>query len=296
MPSPSLRAEMWRNRWFYIFIGPFFIHFAAFGLYQVVFAFYLSFFKWDGMAPMRPLGLEHFVTLFQDPTFWAALRNTIILGLMYVPLMLFLALLFAVLLNRRRLYLRTFLRTAYFMPVVTPFVVVALIWGLFLGTDHGLINQILSLFGVSPIPWLTSEEWAKPSISICLIWRWTGYNMILVLAGLQGIPDSLYESAAIDGARAHHTLLHVTLPLLRPVLTFCLIMSIIGTFYLFDEIFVLTEGGPGIATLNIGVFLYRNAFEYLKFGYTSAMAYVVAALIFILSWTSFRLLGRRADQ
>ena len=296
MSSRSLLATIWRNRWFYIFISPFFIHFAAFGLYPVFFAFYLSFFQWDGMTPMRPLGFGNFATLFLDPTFWSALQNTMILGLMYVPIMLFLAVIFAVALNSPKLRMQGVLQTVYFMPIVTPFVVVALIWGLFLGTEHGLINQVLSLFSVAPIPWLSSEEWAKPSVSLCLIWRWTGYNMILILAGLQGIPNRLYESAAIDGARADQILLRITIPLLRPVIAFCLIMSIIGTFYLFDEIFVLTEGGPGNATLNIGVFLYRNAFEYLKFGYTSAMAYVVAMLIFMLSWASFVLLGRRVEQ
>ena len=163
-------------------------------------------------------------------------------------------------------------------------------------TEHGLFNQVLLALGGPRIPWLNSEEWAKPSIAFCLIWRWTGYNMILLLAGLQGIPDTLYESASIDGARPHHVLFRIIVPLLKPVIAFCLIMSIIGTFYLFDEIFVLTEGGPGIATLNIGVFLYRNAFEYLEFGYTSAMAYVVAALIFILSWTSFKLIGSSAEE
>jgi ABC-type sugar transport system permease subunit len=289
-----LGVRMWYYRYFYLFISPFFIIFAVFGLYPLLFSLYLSFLSWDGLTEPVWVGLENFRALFQDRLFFISLWNTLILGLLYVPPMLVLAFIFALLLNQPWLKLRAVWRATVFVPVITPAVVVAIVFGLMFGTEFGIFNQIIKSvggwFGLSPsgVPWLESERWSKPSLAILLVWRWTGYNMVIMLAGLQGIDRSLYEAARIDGASRLQQLLHVTIPHMRPTFVFVTIMSLIGTVYLFDEVFVMTQGGPGVSSTTFGLFLFDEAFGNFRFGYASAAAYVVAFVVFILTLLIFR--------
>ncbi|MFA6244840.1 MAG: sugar ABC transporter permease, partial [Candidatus Hydrogenedentales bacterium] len=161
----------------------------------------------------------------------------------------------AILLNTTWLRMRGALRAIFFLPCVTPMVVIVLVFGLFFGQDAGLLNYLIAKAGewlpalhLKPIPWLVSESWSKPSVAILLVWRWTGYNMVLMLAGLQSIGPQYYEAATIDGAGKLQQIWHITLPLMRPIFVFCSIMSLIGTVYLYDEVFVLTLGGPGTSS------------------------------------------------
>lgn len=278
-----LLTEIWRNRWAYVFISPFYLLFAIFMLYPIVFSLYLSFFEWPGIGEMTYVGIDNFRKIFGDEQFWIALKNTIILGIGYVPIMLLGALIFASFLNSNVLKFRGAFRTVYFMPVVTSMVVVALVFKTLYDNEYGLFNYVTRMIGLGKIPWLTSTFWSKPSIMIMLIWRWLGYNMVIMLAGLQSISSDVYEAAQIDGATNTQVFFRITLPLMRPVLLFCFILSTIGTFQLFAEPFILTNGGPANSSLTMGLFLYNNAFNYFRFGYSSALAYVMAAIIFMLS-------------
>jgi ABC-type sugar transport system permease subunit len=286
----TLPHRIWQNRHFYLFISPFFILFGVLGLYPLLFSLYLSFVKWDGLTSPVFVRLENFVTLFQDDAFYTSLWNTVAIGMTYIPPMFILAFLFAQILNSPRLPLRGLFRTSVFLPCITPMVVIAIVFSLLYSAETGLFNFFLNTFTamlpwgpIAPIPWLESEEWSKISVSILLVWRWTGYNMILMLAGLQGIPDEYYEAARIDGAGRWRRTWHVTLPLMRPTFVFCGIMSLIGTFYMFDEVFVMTQGGPGMSSTNFGLFLFNQAFTDFRFGYASAAAYTVALAVFLTS-------------
>lgn len=288
--NPSRWREIWRNRHFYLFISPFFILFAIFGLYPLLFSLYLSFVKWDGLTPPVYVGLGNYLTLFRDEAFYTALWNTLVIGVMHIPPMFLLAFCFALILSRPHLRLRGLFRVAVFMPCITPMVVIAIVFSLIYSTESGLLNwliatgnALLPFAPLSPIPWIESEQWSKISVSILLVWRWTGYNMILMLAGLQGISDEYYEAARIDGAGRFQRLWHITLPLMRPTFVFCTIMSLIGTMYMFEEPFILTQGGPGMSSTNVGVYLFNISFTDFRFGYASSAAYVTALMVFTTS-------------
>lgn len=283
-------TRCWQHRHFYGFISPFFVLFAIFGLYPLVFSFVLSFAEWDGFLRIVWVGFDNLRQVAVDDAFWDSLWNTLVLGVLYVPPMLIGAFVFAVMLNLAWLKMRGFFRAAFFLPVITPMVVVALVFGLLYDVDQGLLNHVVKRVGavlpwieLRPIPWLMSEAWSKPSIAILLVWRWTGYNMVLMLAGLQGISKEYYESAWIDGAGAWRRMWHITLPLMRPVFVFCSIMSLIGTVYMFDEMFVMTQGGPGRSSTNFGLYLFNTSFDDFKLGYASCLAYCVSIVVFALS-------------
>lgn len=279
----STWKDVYQNRHFYLFISPFFFLFAVFGMYPLLFSFYLSFARWDGLTERTWVGFENFAALVQDEVFFVSLWNTLVIGLMYVPPMFAGAFVFALMLNTGWLRLRGIFRAAFFLPVVTPMVVVAIVFGLLYGQEAGLLNYLLDCVGLGPVPWLVSEQWSKPAIAVLLVWRWTGYNMVLMLAGLQGIPAEYYEAARVEGASALQRTRHVTLPLMRPVFVFCTITSLIGTVYMFDEVFVLTQGGPGTSSTNFGLYLFNTSFTDFKFGYASCMAYSVALFVLVAS-------------
>ncbi|WP_392388593.1 carbohydrate ABC transporter permease [Gracilibacillus timonensis] len=271
----------------YIFVAPAVLLFLAFMVYPIISSFILSFQTRTGGAYTFS-GLDNYIRLFNDPLFYKAMGNTFIILLVQVPIMLFLAVVLAVFLNSALLSMRGFYRVAFFTPAVTSLVAASIIFVLLLNTDYGLINYLLTSMGMERIGWLTDATWAKISLIIVTTWRWTGYNMVIILAGLQGIPHSLYESASIDGASNIRKFFTITLPQLKPVLLFTFILSTIGTFQLFDEPYNLTNGGPNNATLTITYYLYNQGFEYFDFGYASAIAYIIVLFIAILSWLQFK--------
>jgi len=280
--------EIRRNAAFYFFISPFFVLFAVFGLYPLLFSLYLSFTKWDGLTELKWVGLSNVYTMLGDDILLTALWNTLVIGIMYVPPMLICAFLFALMLNSGWIKLRGLFRAAFFLPSVTPMVAIAGVFSLLYGVDSGFLNHLLTKAGLEKVPWLVSEDWSKASVALLLFWRWTGYNMLLMLAGLQGISDEYYEAATIDGAGTLQKMWHITLPLMRPIFTFCTIMSIIGTVYMFDEVFVLTRGGPGTSSTTFGLYLFNTSFSDYKFGYASCVAYAVAICVFIVSQAILR--------
>ena len=295
-------SEIWRHRHFYLFIAPFFLLFAVFGLYPLIFSLYLSFVKWDGLTAMQWVGLSNFQTMLDDEILRRALWNTLLIGLLYVPPMMILAFLFAQLLNSQWLKFKAFYRAALFLPCVTPMVVIAGVFGLMFSSEKGVLNYAIMAIGrflpflhLAPVPWLESEQWSKVSVAILVIWRWTGYNMVLMLAGLQGIPGDYYEAAEIDGASAVQKMLRITVPLMAPTFRFCGLLSLLGTLYMFEEIFVLTRGGPGTSSTNFGLYLFNLSFVDFKFGYASCVAYSVAAVVFIGTQLMNRL-GRRSRE
>jgi len=288
-PPPRTRWADVRRHWhFYVFISPFFILFAVFGLYPMLFSLYLAFVKWDGLTGMTWVGLANFATMLEDEILATSLWNTLVIGLLYVPPMMVLAFLFALALNLSWLKMRGAFRSAFFLPCVTPMVVIAIVFGLLYSPERGLLNYTIGRIGLEPIPWLNSEAWSKVAVAILVVWRWTGYNMVLMLAGLQGIPHEYYEAAKVDGAGAWQRVRHITVPLMRPTFLFCGLLSLLGTVYMFDEVFVLTRGGPGISSTNFGLYLFNISFGDFRFGYASSVAYTVALVVFVIALAATR--------
>lgn len=290
--SDSLWREVLRARWAYVFISPFFILFAIFGLYPMLLSVYLSFAEWKGLGPIELVGLENFRRVLSDRVFWQSMLNGAILFMMYVPVMLFLALVLAVILNSGRIRGFRFFRTLLFIPFITNMVAAGFAFRILFTQNNGLINILLLAIGLPAIPWLESVWGARISLSILIIWAWLGYNMVLMLAGLQTIPKDLTEAAMVDGASPVRSFFSITVPLMRPVILFCAVTSTIGSFGLFAEVMALTGGGPANATLTPLLRIYNVAFANLRFGYASALAYVFFAIIFAATLLQFRAFGR----
>ena len=289
VPSRSLWQQIKKARWAYTFISPFYISFAIFGLYPMVLSLYLSFTRWKGVGPIEFAGLVNFGLIPQDNIFWQSMANGVILFFLYVPVMLFLALALAVILNSGRVKGFRFFRTLIFLPFITNMVAAGFAFRILLEKQNGLFNVLLKYAGLSSIPWLEDVWCARISLSLLIIWAWLGYNMVIMLAGLQTIPRDLTEAAMIDGASPIQAFFHVTVPLMRPVILFCTITSMIGSFGLFTEVSTLTRGGPVNATITPLIRIYGLAFGSYQFGYASAVAYTFFALIFILTIIQFRL-------
>lgn len=281
--------KLTKARWAYTFISPFYILFAIFGLYPMALSVYLSFTRWKGVGPMEFSGLINFGLVLKDRIFWQSMTNGAILFFLYVPIMLFLALALAVILNSGRIKGYRFFRTVIFMPFVTNMVAAGFTFQILLEKQNGLFNSLINLFGLPGIPWLENAWWARISLSLLIIWAWLGYNMVIMLAGLQTIPRELIEAAQVDGATPVQAFLHITVPMMRPVILFCLITSTIGSFGLFTEVSTLTRGGPVNATITPLIRIYGLAFGSYQFGYASAVAYTFFALIFVLTIIQFRL-------
>lgn len=294
--SPAKSSSLWREivkaRWAYIFISPFYVLFAVFGLYPMLLSVYLSFAEWKGIGPIQMVGFENYQRLLSDRVFWQSMLNGAILFLMYVPVMLFLALVLAVILNSGRIRGFRFFRTLIFIPFITNMVAAGFAFRILFTYNNGLINILLEGIGLPPVPWLESVWGARVSLSILIIWAWLGYNMVLMLAGLQTIPKDLTEAAMVDGASPVRSFFAITVPLMRPVILFCTITSTIGSFGLFAEVMALTGGGPVNATLTPLLRIYNVAFGSLRFGYASALAYVFFAIIFAATLLQFRTFGR----
>lgn len=275
----------------YIFISPFYILFLLFFVGPALFAFLLSFTAWNGVDPIHWLGLRNYTELLGDATF----RLTIVNTLWYMGSSLLvvcpLALLLAVLLNAGFLRGKAFFRTVFFIPVVTSTVIIAIMFLLIYDRDYGLLNAALQLTGLQPIDFLGSPDKSKVAIIGLIIWRWTGFTMIYFLAGLQSIPREMHEAAWIDGANHWQSFLHITLPLLRPVITFVAVIVLIGSSQIFEEPYILTHGGPSDSSLSIVQYLYRVGFEFLRLGYASAIGVALFVVIFGLSLLQMRFLG-----
>ncbi|MBS4176028.1 carbohydrate ABC transporter permease [Lederbergia citrea] len=293
MPSSTKKT---RAQWItpkrapYIFIAPAVLLLIVFTIYPVLQSFILSFQQVKGITKTF-VGLSNYTRLLHDPIFYKSLLNTFQILIVQVPVMLFFALLIAVGLHSSLVKAKSFFRIAYFMPAITALVAASIVFMILLDENFGLVNYLLNLLGIESIRWLSSPFWAKVSIIALMTWRWTGYNMVIFLAGLQNIPKELYEAASMDGATRVKQFFLITIPQLKPVFIFTVVMSTIGTLQLFDEPFILTGGGPNNATMTITLYLYQTGFKYFDFGYASAIAYALVVIIAVISWIQMKLVG-----
>ena len=283
------RAAWW-------FVAPALLVIAVFFFLPIVAALLISLTDFDiyalaDLANLRFVGFGNYLKLLQTPSFWQALGNTLYFVAAGVPLSIGASLGAALLLHSRLTRFKPFFRTALFAPVVTTLVAVAVIWRYLLNTRYGLLNYALGGLGIDPIDWLGDPHWAMPAIILFAVWKNFGYNMIIFLAGLQSIPEELYEAARIDGASVWRQFASVTLPMLSPVVMLVGILTIAGYFQLFAEPYVMTQGGPLQSTVSVLYFMYEEGFKWWNLGSASAVAFILFLLIFAV--TALQLRGKR---
>lgn len=276
--------------WGYFFLAPQLLGILAFSIIPLGFALVLSFMNWDGFGDKTFVGLENFIGQFQNEVFWKALWNTVLYTILYVPVGISLSLLLALALNKIKG--KGFYRVFYFMPVVTSSVSVGVIWMWILNGDFGILNQFLANFGINGPQWLTDTSVVMISIAILSIWWQVGYNMVIFLAGLQGVSSSYYEAAEIDGASKWQQFKNITLPLISPTTFFVSIMSIISSFQVFDQAFVMTNGGPAKASYTLVYHIYETAFINFRMGESSAAAMILFVIILIFTLIQFKVSKR----
>jgi ABC-type sugar transport system permease subunit len=279
----------------WLFALPWTAIFLVFMALPIIASFVLSFTDFGIANLQNPfqlhfIGVQNYVKLAHDQTFLLAALNTLYVVVVGVPLDIALALLVAIGVNRGVSYVRTIFRIGYYLPVVTSFVAIAVVWRFLYDTDAGLINNLLHLFGLQGANWLGNPVLAMPAIILVIIWRNIGSGMIIFLAGLQGIDQGLYEAAKIDGAGTFALFRNITLPLLRPTLLFVSVLTSIGFLQVFQEPFVMTQGGPLNRTLTVQIYLYQQGFNFFNLGYASAIGYVLFVAIVILAVIQFRVL------
>lgn len=273
----------------WLFLSPSFIGFVVFVFGAVLVSLGLSFFEWDMLTKPNFVGLKNFTKLiFEDRTFHLVFKNTLWFVLGTVPTRVLLGLAFALVLVRN-IPGRTFFRAAIFLPVIIPTVAAAMVWRWIFNADFGLLNDFLYQIGVSNLPrWLSQPKWALTAIVILSVWKDVGFSTVLFMAGLQGIPSTVYEAAKLDGANSWKIFLHITLPLLSPTTFFVIVINVISSFQVFDQAYVLTGGGPGNATNTIVYYIYNNAFQWFRMGYAAAVAWLLFAVIFIATFIQFK--------
>ena len=270
----------------YAFIAPGLFGFLIFLGLPTIAAFVLSGYDWNLLSKPKFIGLTNFVNLVGDPTFWNALKVTLLYILYNVPIETVLAIILAITLNRRLPGVVLF-RVLFVLPWITTPVAVSLIWKWVLNPQFGMVSYFLSVIGLDSRSILLSPQSALPQIALVNLWEFTGYQMMLFLAGLQGIPRQLYEASDLDGATGMQRAWYITLPLLKPTTMFVLITSVIGSFQVFDTVYIMTQGGPGDATRVYYYYLYQNAFQFFKMGYASSMAVILFILIMAFTIAQF---------
>jgi multiple sugar transport system permease protein len=271
-----------------LFLSPTLIIFTAFILFPVFFSFYLSFQKWNMFSGDSTfVGVDNYVRMFQSAEFWQVLKNTAIYSFGTIPLNMAFSLWIAYILNKKIIG-KKFLRTAFFAPVIISPVAAAVIWRWLYDPNFGLINYFIAFLGFNPVNWLNEPTAAMFALIIMGVWKTFGINMVLFSAGLQGIPETYYEAADLDGASKWHKFWHITVPLLSPTTFFIMIMSMISSFQVFDIVYVLTSGGPLGSTKVLVFYVYEYAFKFFEMGYASAISYFLFAVLFILTMVQVR--------
>jgi multiple sugar transport system permease protein len=268
--------------WIALFLGPGLAGFVIFYIVPIITSLYVSFTEWDLLSSPKFIGLKNYQGLLGDSNFWTALKNTMLYILGYLPAVVAIGLGVALLLNSK-LKARTLFRGVYFLPVVTSWVAVSLVWAWLFNPAYGLINYFLSLVGVDGPNWLTDPNTAMIAIIITSVWKDIGFIMVLYLGGLQNISPSLYEAASIDGANNFQKFWKITLPMLQPTTFFVVMISLINSFQVFDQVNVMTGGGPGNATNVLVQNIYKSAFGFFEMGYAAAMSWALFLIIFAVS-------------
>ncbi|HEX7049216.1 MAG TPA: sugar ABC transporter permease [Longimicrobiales bacterium] len=294
VPPRGRRSRRFRVHAAWLFLAPGLLLLTVFFFIPVVAALLLSFTDFDIYAigrleNARFIGLRNYVTLLRNPLFWTALKNTLYFALVGGPLSVATALGAALLLNAKLVRFKGFFRTVYFTPFVTTLVAVAIVWRYLYHPRYGWLNYALGWFGIAPIDWLADPTWAMPAIILLAVWKNFGYNMLIFIAGLQGIPEELYEAALLDGANAVRRFWHLTLPMLRPTLLFVAVVTMIGYFQLFAEPYVMTRGGPLRSTTSVVLLMYEEGFRWWRMGYAAAIAFILFAIILAATLVQLRL-------
>jgi len=251
----------------------------------MLYSVFLILHKWNMLAPPKFIGAGHFERMLNDPLVGKSLVNTAYYTFIGVPLQLVVAFALAVMLNQQIRGLSVY-RTVYYLPSITPAVAFAVVWVQILNPEFGVLNEVLHWFGLGPINWLFEPGWAKPALIIMSLWL-TGFQMIIFLAGLQGVPKELQEAAEIDGANAWRRFLNVTIPIISPIIFFNMIIGIIASFQVFTTVFIMTDGGPQNATLFMVLYIYRNAFELFRMGYAASLAWILFLIIMTFTAIQF---------
>ncbi|MBP2326495.1 cellobiose transport system permease protein [Kibdelosporangium banguiense] len=303
-PVRSTRAAGRRVRSFwpqYLAISPFYLIFAVFGLFPVLFSLYLAFHRWDGLGEMQYVGLDQFRYLLDDGTFWLSMRNTFVIWFVSTIPMLFIALVIATMLHSTVRF-TAFYRVAYFVPNITSLVAMTIFFGAVFGTNFGLVNGVLQWAGLPSVRWLSDPLGMKIAVATVMTWQWTGYNAIIYLAGLQTIPSEVYEAARVDGAGPVQIFFRITVPMLRPIILFTVVVSTITGMQSFTEPQVLfgtnttlnpNTGGPGNGALTMVLYFYHQAFDNRDFGYGAAIAWMVFLVVMLFAAINWRLVQRR---
>ncbi|MBW0016882.1 MAG: sugar ABC transporter permease [Mycobacterium sp.] len=290
---PASRRRAWAGR---LFVAPNLAAVAVFMLFPLGFSLYMSFQRWDVFTPPKFVGLKNFGDLFTtDPLFLIAIRNTVILTAGTVIPTVLISLAVAGVLNRKVKGIAVF-RTIVFLPLAISSVVMAVVWQFVFNTDNGLLNIMLGWIGIHPIPWLVDPQWAKVALCIVSVWRGVPFATVILLAAMQGVPETLYEAARIDGAGEIRQFAFITVPLIRGALSFVVVISIIHAFQGFDLVYVLNgpNGGPETSTYVLGIMLFQHAFSFLEFGYASALAWVMFGILLVLTVLQLRLTRQRS--
>jgi multiple sugar transport system permease protein len=277
--STLLRQE---KIWGYIFLIPFFVGFIFFIIGPIVVALGLSMTQWDLIGTPKFISLANYQNLFRDNLFWIALKNTLYYTFVSLPITIILSLILALLMNRKLIGIKWY-RSVYFLPVTISIVAVSLLWAWMYSPDFGIINYIFSLIGLPQPGWISVTSWAMPSVIIMSIWRSLGFNIIILLAGLQNIDRNLYEAAAIDGAGPWLQFKSITIPMLSSVLFFVIVIGLINSFQVFEQTYIMTQGGPGYSTFTLVYYIFQAGFQFLRMGYASAMSFVLFIIIFLIT-------------
>ncbi|HEY3995818.1 MAG TPA: sugar ABC transporter permease [Mycobacterium sp.] len=293
MGSAPSRRRAWAGR---LFVAPNLAAVAVFMLFPLGFSLYMSFQRWDAFRPPKFVGLKNFEELFtSDPLFLIAIRNTVIFTVGTVVPTVLVSLVVAGVLNRKVRGIGVF-RTIVFLPLAISSVVMAVVWQFVFNTDNGLLNIMLGWVGIGPVPWLVEPRWAMVSLCIVSVWRGVPFATVILLAAMQGVPGTVYEAARIDGAGEIRQFAFITVPLIRGSISFVGVISIIHAFQAFDMVYVLNgaNGGPETATYVLGIMLFQHAFSFLEFGYASALAWVMFAILLVLTVLQLRLTRQRS--
>ncbi|NPV80367.1 MAG: sugar ABC transporter permease [Firmicutes bacterium] len=277
----------------YLFVLPSLILLLIFVVAPVIASLYLSLTNWSILETPKWVGFANYKNAFMDPlvakSTWNTLEYTVGVVFVGVPVSLILALLVHGIPNRS---MKIWLRSIYFLPVVLSTVVAAILWQLIYNTHFGILNYMLGILHIPPVPWLEHTLWAMPAIIIMSIWKGAGYNMVILLAGLQDTPRDIIEAAQIDGATDWQCMTKVMIPMLRPIILLVMVLTLIGSFQVFEQVYVMTQGGPADSTLTLVNYLYNNAFKYYKMGYASAISYLLFVIILAVSLAQFKLFRR----
>jgi len=278
----------------WLFILPILIGFLVFVVFSIVYSLIISLTKWDLLTPQVFVGLENYISVFKDERFYQVLYNTVYFVIGIVPTVLILSMLLAIGINNKANKLTNFFKAAFFAPNITSTIAIGMIWLWIFNPTNGLINTILYSIGISNVPqWLESVVWAKPALIIMRVWQMCGYYMIMFLAGLQTIPQTVYEAAEVDGAKKWKKFRCITVPMLSNTTFFIIIMLIIEAFNIFEAVFVMTEGRPAGTTNTLLYYIYYNGFIVYKMGYASALAWILFAILFVLTLIQFKLRNKK---